>query len=119
MSIDELQAAMAKAEHKSGISPIEALLGSKSLMFLSGEIASLKDALCLESKKIQTSNDKLARSQNLYSIIISALTLALVVVGLLQYGVMKTQTELMKQQTKIMNADFIHRSSNGAVESVY
>ena len=57
MSIDELQAEMAKAEHSSGISPVEAILISKSLKFLSDEIAVFKEAICLESKALKESSN--------------------------------------------------------------
>ena len=56
MSIDELQAELAKAKPAVGsYSNIETILISKSLKYLSDEIAVFKEASCLESKALRES----------------------------------------------------------------
>lgn len=102
MNINELHEQLSKAVHSSGISPVEAILHSKTTMHLCSEIGIFKEALCIQADKIQKSNEKLARSQKIYSFVISFLTLGLVVVGFLNYFVMIRQVKVMEEQARIM-----------------
>lgn len=74
MSIDELEELLSKVTDPTSDSPAEAVLQSKSIRFLSSEIAVFKEALCLESTKIQKSNSDLARAQRFHSWVIIILT---------------------------------------------
>ena len=109
MSIDGLQELLSKVTDPSSASPAEAVLQSKTIMFLSSEIAIFKEALTNNisnlnnaigvtnnsvkelrdsikdsTDKIIDSNKKLAKSQNFNSTIITILTFALVIVGVFQ-----------------------------------
>lgn len=113
MSIDDLEELLSKVTDPASASPTEAVLQSKTIMFLSSEIATFKEALTSNvlnlnntmdmtnksvkelrdsikdsTDKVIGSNEKLARSQNTYSIAIIILTLALVLVGILQAMIM-------------------------------
>jgi hypothetical protein len=52
MSIDELQDLLSRVTDPTSASPAEAILQSKTIRFLSSEIAVFKEAICLESRKI-------------------------------------------------------------------
>jgi hypothetical protein len=74
MSIDELEELLSKVTDPTSASPAEAVLQSKSIRFLSSEIAILKEALCLQTKKMQESNEKLSKSNEKLSTINLLLT---------------------------------------------
>ena len=74
MSIDELEELLSQVTDPTSASPTEAVLQSKSIRFLSSEIAVFKEALCLESAKIQNSNSDLAKAQRFHSWAIIILT---------------------------------------------
>ncbi len=74
MSIDELEELLSKVTDPTSASPAEAVLQSKSIRFLSREIAVFKESLCLESTKIQNSNSNLAKAQRFHSWAIIILT---------------------------------------------
>jgi len=74
MSIENLEALLSKITDPTSASPAEAVLQSKSIRFLSSEIAILKEALCLQTKKMQESNEKLSKSNEKLSTINLLLT---------------------------------------------
>lgn len=74
MSIDELEELLSRVTDPTSASPAEAVLQSKSIRFLSSEIAILKEALCLQTKKMQESNEKLSKSNEKLSTINLLLT---------------------------------------------
>jgi len=74
MSIDELEELLSKVTDSTSASPAEAVLQSKSIGFLSSEIAILKEALCLQTKKMQESNERLSSSNDKLSRINVCLT---------------------------------------------
>ncbi len=74
MSIDELEELLSKVTDPTSASPAEAVLQSKSIRFLSSEIAVLKEALCLQTKQMQESNERLSRSNEKLSRINVCLT---------------------------------------------
>lgn len=97
MSIEELQGVLSKAQEKSGTinftdtTSVQAILHSKATMFLSGEIACLKQALCEQTKDLQMSNERLSKANealakiNLWLTAIIALsTLTGVVIAILK-----------------------------------
>lgn len=69
MSIDELEELLSNVTDPTSASPAEAVLQSKSIRFLSSEIATLKESLCLQTKKMQGSNEKLSKSNEKLSTI--------------------------------------------------
>jgi len=74
MSIEDLESLLSKITDPTSASPAEAVLQSKSIRFLSSEIAILKEALCLQTKKMQESNEKLSKSNEKLSTINLLLT---------------------------------------------
>jgi len=84
MSIDELEELLSKVTDPTSASPAEAVLQSKSIRFLSSEIAVFKEALCLESTKIQNSNSNLAKAHRFHSWAIIILTSLLFLATLAQ-----------------------------------
>lgn len=66
MAIEEIEELLSNVTDPSSASPAEAVLQSKSIRFLSSEIAVFKEALCLESRQLQKSNEELAKSQDKY-----------------------------------------------------
>ena len=127
MSIDKLQELLSKDIDPANSSPIEAVLQSKCIQYLSSEIAIFKEALSTNvsnlngtigltnrnirelrdsindsTSKIIESNKKLARSQSFNSWIMVLLTLLLVIVGFSQAIIMVRQSNIMDKQTKIM-----------------
>lgn len=67
-SIEELQEVLSKEQEKAGninykeTAPAQAILHSKVTMYLSGEIACLKQALCEQAKNLQASNERLSNA---------------------------------------------------------
>ena len=69
MTIDELEELLSNVTDPTSASPAEAVLQSKSIRFLSREIAVLKEALCLQTEKMLESNEKLSKSNKKLSTI--------------------------------------------------
>lgn len=128
MSIDELEELLSNITDPKSASPVEAVLQSKSIRFLSSEIAIFKEALSRNildlnntigitnknvkelrdsikdsTKDIIDSNKKLAGSQNIHSWIMVFLTLALVLVGYFQFRTVQTQTGFVEAQLNMGN----------------
>jgi hypothetical protein len=91
MTIEELQKAFSKDQRGKDITPEVAILHSKVTMYLSNEIAYLKQALCEQAKNLQASNERLSNANerlakiNLWlTAIIAISTLAGVVIAVLK-----------------------------------
>jgi hypothetical protein len=144
MSIDELQELLSGVTVPSSSSPTEAVLQSKTIMFLSNEIAVFKEALTnnistlnntigitnksvkelrdsieVSTDKIIDSNKQLAKSQNRNSTIITILTFALVVVGVCQAIVMNKQSKIMDKQAEIMKWQLSNNIPEGHAKPVF
>lgn len=61
MSIDELQDLLGKVTDPTSASPAEAVLQSKSILYLSNEIAIFKEAMALESRAMRESSDIISK----------------------------------------------------------
>lgn len=87
MTIDELQKRLSKDQRGKDVTSEVAILHSKTTMHLSNEIASLKEALCIQAKNIQVSNEKLSESTKKLSMINVWLTIIIALSSLLSIPV--------------------------------
>jgi len=117
MSIDELQDLLGRITDPTSASPAEAVLQSKSILYLSSEVAIFKEALSNNTvmlngtlgitnrnirelrdsikdstESVITSNKELSKSQEKYSSRLLILTGGLVLVGVLQVVAVLIQT---------------------------
>ena len=80
MSIEDLQESLSKAQDIAGTikhedtTPIQAILHAKITMYLSHEIAYLKEALCEQAKKVLISNERLSKTNERLAVVNLLLT---------------------------------------------